>query len=317
MASIPFFLLGALYSFLGFTVFVCSDVFTKASGLNGASPLAILSLSGLAAALTVFIGLVPKRDFKKLLPTRWGLQSGRILLFLLCSYANVLAFTNLPLTTVYIGLFASPFLISLLGKVFLHESLSRVQVGTILLGFIGVVIALAPEMHQGATIGTENPILGWAALPVFLVTFVITMLMLRVLGRTDTSESLTFWIYFVRGVLFLPIFFINPLTEMSWQTILFIIGSGVLSGIGFLLTTAAYKLAPVAIASSFHYTQLVTGAILGYLVWGTVPSPFVFAGGVLIIVSGIIMAREAGRAPQEKAAEALTLQDHAQQSQAL
>jgi len=304
---------GALFSFLGFTIFVCSDAFTKSAGLTGISPSFIMCLSGWAAVITVLLGLLPSRDYGRLKPKRWKLQGLRTVLFLLCSYVNVIAFTNLPLTTVYIGLFASPFLISLVGALFLHEPLGRRQIFAIGLGFFGVLIALLPEMQPNTSPDAHKLFIGFLALAAFLVLYVATMLILRVLGRTEAPESSTLIPFLARGLVFLPCLWIDPVSQIPASTILMTIGVGVCAGLGFLLTASAYKLAPVAIVSSFHYTQLVTGAFLGYLLWGTVPSLWVFAGGALIITSGFIVAHEAHRQNREAVAQRLVLKNQSEQ----
>jgi drug/metabolite transporter (DMT)-like permease len=42
--------------------------------------------------------------------------------------------------------------------------------------------------------------------------------------------------------------------------------------------------------SQYHYTQLVTGAVVSYLVWRDVPGWYLLAGGALILGSGLYMA---------------------------
>jgi len=42
--------------------------------------------------------------------------------------------------------------------------------------------------------------------------------------------------------------------------------------------------------SQFHYTQLITGALISYLVWHDKPGLPMLAGGSLIIVSGLLIA---------------------------
>ncbi len=291
---------GALFSLLAFTVWAFGDALTKGAGLGGASITMIVFVSGWGAALTVLAGMALRRDgFAKLRVHNKKVQAIRCVLFFGVSFANVIAFTNLPLTTVYIGIFASPFLISLFGALFMNEPLNLRQGASIALGFAGVAVALVPEI-QGGQAGPGNPALGYAALPVFLILFVAVNLYLRILGRTETPESMTFYPFFVRGIFLLPVLFLEPIGEIPLPALLFTFGMGITTGVGFLLISSAYKLAPMAIVSSFHYTQLLTGALLGYLFWDTVPSVWVWGGGALIVVSGFVMAHEARRMHKEQ-----------------
>jgi drug/metabolite transporter (DMT)-like permease len=42
--------------------------------------------------------------------------------------------------------------------------------------------------------------------------------------------------------------------------------------------------------SQYHYTQLITGTLISYLVWRDKPGFFVLAGGALILGSGLYIA---------------------------
>jgi drug/metabolite transporter (DMT)-like permease len=42
--------------------------------------------------------------------------------------------------------------------------------------------------------------------------------------------------------------------------------------------------------SQYHYTQLVTGAIVSYLVWHELPTVWMVMGGALIVISGLYIA---------------------------
>ncbi len=285
---------GALFSFLGFTIWACGDALTKLAGTSGVSPFLLLEISGWSGALVIFLGLAFRRKLHRLRVKRKKLQALRLALLIFCNLVSVVVFMLLPLTTVYIGIFGSPFLISLFGASLFGEKISRSQAVAIVVGFLGVLLALSPEFLNEAA-KTGHTLLGYVMLPVFMLLFVADMLFLRVLGRTETSESLSFFPFFFRAAVLLPFLWIDSVSQLPLQPFLFLLVMGACGGIGYLLMATAYKLAPVAIVSPFHYTQLVTGAIFGYLLWGDVPSPWVWGGGFLIVVSGLVCAREAHR----------------------
>ncbi len=285
---------GVLFSFFGFTIWACTDALTKIVGLDGLSPFTIVAFSSWGAALTVLLGTALRGDLRCLLPKRWKMQFIRFVPFLVSALINVVAFTNLPLTTVYIGYFSAPLIISLIGAFFMGEKMNRKQSLAIFIGFLGVVVALFPEATHDL-VGNENPMLGYITLPFLVLFFVMDMLFLRVLGRTETAESLVFVPFFLRGFVLLPVFWINSVIELPVQTILLVLAMGASAGLGYLFVTAAYKLAPVALVSPMHYTQLITGAVLGYAVWGTVPSVWIISGGALIVASSLIVAHETRR----------------------
>jgi len=100
----------------------------------------------------------------------------------------------------------------------------------------------------------------------------------------------------LRAVVLFPVLvFYDPLWLWPWHHILAVVGMGITAGVGFVFMSQAVKLAPMAIVSPFHYTQLITGAILGFFLWDMVPSVWAWAGAVLIVLSSFVVAREAGR----------------------
>ncbi len=290
---------GALFSLLAFTAWAFSDALTKGAGLGGVSPMMILLLSSLSTVLTVLLGIALRGGVARLRVHNKKGSAFRAFSVSIMTFLSVIAFTNLPLTTVYIGVFASPFLISIYGALFMGEKLSFKQGAAIAIGFLGVALALFPGTGNASS-GLGNATLGYIALPFFLLTFVFNSVHLRVLGRTETPESMTFYPFLIRGCFLLPLLFFESIQEIPGPLFWAAFGSGFFCGIGFLLISAAYKLAPMAIVSSFHYTQLLTGALLGYLFWDAVPSVWVWGGGALIVASGFVMAHEARRMHREQ-----------------
>ena len=52
----------------------------------------------------------------------------------------------------------------------------------------------------------------------------------------------------------------------------------------------ALKHTSAANVSQYHYTQLITGTLVSYIVWHDKPGLYVIAGGVLILGSGLYIA---------------------------
>jgi len=128
-----------------------------------------------------------------------------------------------------------------------------------------------------------------------MIILVANNLYMRILTRTETPENMTFWPFLFRAVILTPWLFFIPVETLTLTNILLTAGIGVTGGVGFLIMSEAYRLAPVSIASFFFYTQLITGAILGYLFWDMVPSPWVWVGAAVIFLAGLIVGHEARR----------------------
>ena len=71
------------------------------------------------------------------------------------------------------------------------------------------------------------------------------------------------------------------------------VGLGILGGVAQLAFTRAFRLAPAAVISPFDYTGLLYAAVIGYAVWGDVPTLPFLIGAAIVIASGLyILHRE-------------------------
>jgi drug/metabolite transporter (DMT)-like permease len=65
--------------------------------------------------------------------------------------------------------------------------------------------------------------------------------------------------------------------------------SGVAWAIGQYLWTQALLFAPTTAVSPFYYLFLVWAIVLGYLVWGDVPTPGLLVGSGIVVASGLFL----------------------------
>jgi drug/metabolite transporter (DMT)-like permease len=79
----------------------------------------------------------------------------------------------------------------------------------------------------------------------------------------------------------------RPLTPTLWLALGMM---GVFCAAGTLSFYVAVKHTSAGNVSQYHYTQLLTGALISYLVWHDKPGLTMLAGGSLIIGSGLMIA---------------------------
>jgi drug/metabolite transporter (DMT)-like permease len=65
---------------------------------------------------------------------------------------------------------------------------------------------------------------------------------------------------------------------------------GVFCALGTLCFYIAVKHTSAANVSQYHYTQLITGTLVTYLIWHEKPGFYVLLGGALIFASGLYIA---------------------------
>ncbi len=288
------------YAFMAYSLWVLADSLTKLAGQAHVPFWQIIEFMSLSSAITIIIITAYRKQLRNLVPKRYGLETLRSCITLLLAVTYVVVFTHLPLTNVYVVIFFAPMLIALFAAQLMHEHVSRRLALAIMAGFIGVVIAINPmtlDLHGGALVG-------YIALPVCLILYVVQMLMMRFISRTEHSESMACFPQLFRVVVLLPfcLWKFTPLTMIEWA---WLIGLGVLSAVGWLLISAAIKHAPAAVVTPLQYTQIVSGAIMGYLIWDDVPTWHMVVGAAIIVASGIYMAQHTHHRSRRLADQAL------------
>jgi len=273
----------------GFTFWVFTDTSIKLAG-NSRLPVYEISMSmGLVSVVVLFLRALAQKNLAMLRPRNIKAHSVRSLLDLGNNLCVVVALRHLPLTLFYILVFLAPMVTALLSAVFLHERLNWKKIVAVVLGFAGVVVAVDP--FSGARQGDW---IGYAACMVCVACFSANMVWSRVLTQTETPESLTFSsgvVLTVGGGLMLLIH-AEPLT---WLLTVNLLAVGIFYVLGTMCFFFALKHTSAVHVSQCHYTQLVTGAIVTYILWRETPTLFMAGGAVLIVVAGFLMAVAMGQ----------------------
>ena len=76
------------------------------------------------------------------------------------------------------------------------------------------------------------------------------------------------------------------------------LATGIANGVGQYWWTRALSLAPASAVTPFYYFTLVWSIILGFAIWGDVPTVALLAGSAIVVGSGLFLLwRESGRKP--------------------
>jgi drug/metabolite transporter (DMT)-like permease len=151
-------------------------------------------------------------------------------------------------------------------------------------GFAGVIIAVDPF---GAS--RQGDWIGFATCMVCVGCFSVNMVWSRVLTRTESPESLAFFsgIVMAAAGLGAMVWHAEPLSE---RLLAGLFAMGAFCAAGSICFFAAVKHTSASNVSQYHYTQLVTGALVSYLVWRELPTVWMVLGGALIVASGLYIA---------------------------
>ncbi len=250
----------------------------------------VASLRGLAALPVVFAWSLYSGGLRQLVQVRWPLHLLRGVLSVVMMITFTFALKSLSLAKTYSIFFVAPLLIARLSVVLLGERVRRVQWAAIAVGFAGVLIVLKPETTGFGWWGTLA-VLGTA------VAYAISSVLVKILGRTDSTQAMMFW---MTGMLAIGA---TALALPGWQAIAIehypiLAGIALTGAIGQWGITVAFKNAPAASVAPLEYTGLAWVILIDFAVWSAVPGLRTLMGAALIIASGIYLLRfEARRVP--------------------
>jgi drug/metabolite transporter (DMT)-like permease len=70
---------------------------------------------------------------------------------------------------------------------------------------------------------------------------------------------------------------------------LMLAATGVLGGLSHILLTESYRDAPASVVAPFDYTAMLWSFLLGYFIFGELPSTYVYVGSAIVIVCGLVV----------------------------
>ena len=183
--------------------------------------------------------------------------------------------------------FSSPLFVAALAPLLLRERVRTSRWLTIIIGFIGVLVIVRPDP---TTMGIASLIAIAAAFSSALRDIVT-----RRISTTESSLSILFCsTVFVIIIAFATAPWLGWIKVQAVGWALFLI-NGILNGGAHFLMIEALRLGEASAISPYKYTGLIWGVLLGLVVWGDVPSPWVIGGAILIAISGLSLLRNAQR----------------------
>jgi drug/metabolite transporter (DMT)-like permease len=251
-------------------------------------PLQVAFLRGAAALPFVLLPIVLRRRLGRLRPVnvRLHLLRGALSVVMIASF--VLAVRESSLASTYSIFMCAPLLVAALSARLLKERVAGAQWGAIAVGLAGVLLMLRPGQGQWAATGAL-----WALVAV--LTYAAAVMTLRLLSRTDTTESMVFW-FTAMLTLGAGLLSLTAWREIDWQHLPLMLGIGLTGAIGQQLITVAFRSAPAALVAPFEYTALIWGVLLDVTIWGVFPDAITLLGGAIVIGAGLSLVMRERRA---------------------
>lgn len=231
---------------------------------------------GLAVGMVVLILLRGSHILRSHLPV---LQIARGLMAVGSAVCFILAVSFVPLADVVAVTFIAPFIVTVLGAVFLREPVGIRRWAAVSVGFVGMLIVIRPGL------GVFHPAIGFAVAAACF--FSLRQVLSRSLSGTDpvvTTVAYTSLTSITVVTLALPFVWRTPDEIGLW---LIVAGLAATAALGEVLVIRALDIAQAVVVAPMHYSMIIWGTFYGYVVFSDLPDGWTLLGCGIIIASGL------------------------------
>lgn len=188
--------------------------------------------------------------------------------------------------------FTGPLLIMLGASIFLGEPMRWARWVAAFAGFCGVLLVMAPRVTgQGG--GYMLVMLG--ATTVFAGSYLLT----KALTRHERPEVIVAWQNFTVACLSLPLVLLGPWTWPAASQWALLLLCGALGSSGQYCITRALKVTDISATQPVKFLDLLWASLLGWALFGDLPTVWTLAGGAVIAASTVWLARREAREARE------------------
>ncbi len=192
----------------------------------------------------------------------------------------LIAFSLMPLAGAIAINFSAPLFTTFISALVFKEAVGVARWAALFVGFCGVLIVATPgagTFQIGALFALANAML-----------YASVTSGVRRMTATESTETLTLYQLALLTALFallLPLGWVSPTpVDLAW-----IAFNGVANAVGQYWWTRALHLAPASAVAPFFYLSLIWASVLGFAIWGEVPSIALVVGSAVVVASGLFL----------------------------
>ncbi len=205
-------------------------------------------------------------------------------------FLNFAALARLPLVDATAISFASPLITVALAAFLLKETVRVYRWTAVAVGFGGVVVMLWPYLNiaELAAASSAATTVGASCGVAAAFTNAAAVIQTRRLTDSETTASIVFYfslICMIVGLASLPFAWHSP----NAGELIALISIGVLGGLSHIFLTESYRYAPASVVAPFDYVALFWAFIFGYVLFGEIPTLYVYVGAAIVAGSGLFV----------------------------
>jgi len=265
----------------GIATLVTMDAVVKLLVTSDIHAVQILALRSVMISIALVIIFKLRGELSNLRPRRWRLQLVRALIGFVAPCAFFMSLALLPQADATVMFFTAPLVITVCSVLILGERFGAHRWVAVVVGFIGIAIALDPEFASKAG-GTRGYFLALTGSVAYAALFLLG----RYLSKTESTSSLVLAYNVGVGVISLIAlpWYWTPMTGEQFAVLTVL---ATLALVGHLCITQAFSMAEASLLSPIESTALFWAVFFDWLIWQHAPNPQTLMGGTVVILAGL------------------------------
>lgn len=278
-------LTGALLGFISMSLFSCQDAVIKLLSSNF-SLFQILLIRSATLVLPLMVILFIRYGKSAFSTNRKADHALRVVFNFIAFLSYYFAISRLPLSQTTAIALSDPLFMTALSGPLLGETADFKRKLILIIGFVGVIAVVQPDLESTDWLGTSAALLG-------ALMFALLGIQTRKMSATEPTELMVFF----GGMTFFAVTGISIGLELvSWVSPsnddwLLLIGVGFISLIAQSLIVHSYQFAPVYVIAPFEYVTILWAIFFGWALFSEIPTPMMLTGSAIIIVCGMIIVQ--------------------------
>jgi len=191
----------------------------------------------------------------------------------------------LPLTEATAISFAAPLLVVILAATILKETVRFYRWTAVFIGLIGVLVILWPRLVSSTG---DVASFGVALALVSTALMALAFILIRRLTATEKNASIIFYFTVAATVFSLASMYWGWVMP-SWEMCGLLVLAGLVGGVAQIAMTQAFRCAEASLLAPFDYINMVWAVLIGIYIFDEYPTPWVIAGGSIVVLAGLFI----------------------------
>ncbi|WAJ26673.1 DMT family transporter [Antarcticirhabdus aurantiaca] len=202
------------------------------------------------------------------------------------------ALTRLPYPEWISISYATPLLTVVFAALFLGEVVRAYRWTAVVVGLVGVLVVLAPNLSllsaedALAPAGDEQAVGALASMASAVFAAFAMIQVRRLVRKENTATIVVFFSLTCSAIALLTVW--NWVLPTPWQAF-WLVMAGLFGGVGQLLLTACYRYADTSTIAPFEYTSLLLAIAIGAILFNEAIYVTTLIGGAIVVGAGIFI----------------------------